>query len=400
MTNPPQAPGPTGDKPPAVRIVGASAVRVFSQPAEERLARMFRRAGAADVAPTPTPIETARVALVRGDHIYDEALAAPLLGPADFVLVTDTGRGPRAVAAAVPATAALQARALLAAERHDPAPWRALGVEPRTVDELSLAYRHALRNRVPPFILPLETMPAREIERRMFMAAYKGVTDFVTKHVWPAPALAVTRVCAAAGISPNAVTLASFLCVVAATWLFATGWFAAGLLFAWGMCFLDTVDGKLARVTLTSSKWGNVFDHGTDLVHPPFWWFAWYWGVVHAGSPGVSDATLWVSMLVVIAGYLIGRAEEGIFLWAFRIEIHVWQPLDSRFRQITARRNPNLAILSVATALGRPDWGLVAVAVWTALSLAFHAVRIVQAFAEKARSGRLSSWLSETDAPG
>ena len=41
------------------------------------------------------------------------------------------------------------------------------------------------------------------------------------------------------------------------------------------MTFLDTVDGKLARVTVTSTKLGNVFDHGIDLVHPPLWYLAW-----------------------------------------------------------------------------------------------------------------------------
>ena len=44
---------------------------------------------------------------------------------------------------------------------------------------------------------------------------------------------------------------------------------------------LDTVDGKLARCTITSSKIGEAIDHGIDLVHPPFWW--WAWGVgLHA----------------------------------------------------------------------------------------------------------------------
>ena len=32
------------------------------------------------------------------------------------------------------------------------------------------------------------------------------------------------------------------------------------------MTFLDTVDGKLARCTIASSKLGNIFDHGIDLV--------------------------------------------------------------------------------------------------------------------------------------
>jgi phosphatidylglycerophosphate synthase len=117
------------------------------------------------------------------------------------------------------------------------------------------------------------------VEKRLFQGSYKGVTDLVTKYVWPTPARIVTRWCALARMTPNQVTLIGFLLVLAAFWLFWTGQYGWGLVCAWIMTFLDTVDGKLARVTLTSSKWGNVFDHGIDLVHPPFWWWAWYVGV-------------------------------------------------------------------------------------------------------------------------
>jgi phosphatidylglycerophosphate synthase len=48
------------------------------------------------------------------------------------------------------------------------------------------------------------------------------------------------------------------------------------------MTFLDTVDGKLARVTLTSSRIGDVLDHGLDLLHPPFWYLAWGIGLATA----------------------------------------------------------------------------------------------------------------------
>jgi phosphatidylglycerophosphate synthase len=65
-----------------------------------------------------------------------------------------------------------------------------------------------------------------------------------------------------------------------ATWLFWQGHLLPGLIPAWGMTFLDTVDGKLARTTMTSSRWGNLFDHGVDLLHPPFWWLAWWHGIV------------------------------------------------------------------------------------------------------------------------
>src|SRR3546814_10469962 len=94
----------------------------------------------------------------------------------------------------------------------------------------------------------------------MFMGTYKGATDLVTKWVWPWPAFHATKLCARLGITPNQVTFASLLLVIAAFYWFWHGNWWPGLLAAWGMTFLDTVDGKLARITLKSSKLGNVFD--------------------------------------------------------------------------------------------------------------------------------------------
>src|SRR3546814_2373028 len=101
------------------------------------------------------------------------------------------------------------------------------------------------------------------------------------------------------------------------------------------MTCLGTVDGKLARVTLTSSPIGNVFDHGIDLVHPPFWWWAWIVGLAHAGFDlPASDLVLGA----IVGGYILQRIEEGIFIRCFKIQMHIWRPFDSRFRLITARR--------------------------------------------------------------
>jgi hypothetical protein len=71
----------------------------------------------------------------------------------------------------------------------------------------------------------------------------------------------------------------------------------------------------------------------------------------------------------------------------------VWKPIDSRFRLVTARRNPNMAILVVALLFGRPDIGLELVAWWTLASLIFHAVRLAQASEQAARGKPIRSWL-------
>ena len=238
----------------------------------------------------------------------------------------------------------------------------------------------ALRKRERPFVERLVPANLRSIERASYFGAYKGVTDVLTKYLWPEWAFVLTRWSAVLGITPNGVTAAGTLLCVAATLLFWHGWFWTGL--AAGLVFmvLDTVDGKLARCTITSSALGNAWDHGIDLVHPPFWWWAWAVGCTAYGTP-LSDRTFWWVMAVMLAGYVLQRVIEGAFIKLFDMHIHVWQRFDSWFRLWTARRNPNMILLFAALLVGRPDWGIVAVAVWTAISLVVHLVRLVQAMA-------------------
>lgn len=341
----------------------------------ERLRRTFQRAGVPVLETAPT---SGGVVLALGGWVYDEALLATLAKRPGAVLITDAGE---AVAAHVPAERV--ADAVLALGR---------GADPGGLTRLSLAglaYNEALRKREPPVLERLSADNVRAVEARTFAGAYKGVTDLVTKYWWPVPARIVTGWCAVSGLRPNHVTFAGFLLVIAAFWLFWEGHFGWGLVCGWIMTFLDTVDGKLARVTLTSSKIGNIFDHGVDLIHPPFWWFAWYVGCQQIGHPVPYPE---LSMAIILGGYVVQRAIEGIFMRLYGFHVHSWRPFDSFFRLITARRNPNLLILTPAALVLRPEIGLFLVAVWTALSLAVHAAQLIQAMAMG--RGRMVSWLS------
>jgi phosphatidylglycerophosphate synthase len=335
--------------------------------ADERLRRTFVRAGLQPVASADAVPAASSVVLVRPGWVFDEGIVAAL-GRQIGVVLRD-GQG-EALAAHV-----------LAAQAGETAAALAGGQSPAGLAELdvaALAFNNALRKREAPVVERLEPGNVRAVEGRLFKASYKGVTDIVTKYAWPWPAQHVTRWCALAGITPNQVTLASLVLVIVAFILFWYGAFAWGLVAAYAMTFLDTVDGKLARVTLTSSKIGNVFDHGIDLIHPPFWWWAWFVGLAAAGfDTPFGEAAL----IVIVAGYVLQRVEEGIFMRLFGMHMHAWRPFDSAFRLITARRNPNLVLLTVAVVVGRPDLGFLAVAVWTALCLVVHFVQIVQAIA-------------------
>ena len=370
------ASGPTGTE-------GATR-RFWGMTAHQRLDRAVARSfGAA--APDGTVVSAV---LLRDDFIFDEMLFSALMRTPGVVLMD----GAEPVAVHLPDETQIDAveAAMVAGDAT------AITGDLRRVDSAGLAssYNKTLRRRSPPYLMRVDSMPAVAIERRMFDGAYKGVTDFVTKRVWPWPAFHVTRFCARTGISPNMVTAVSLVLVLLAMLFFWQGHFALGLVCAWGMCFLDTVDGKLARVTLRSTPFGNVFDHGIDLIHPPFWYWAWYHGLRVSGLDGATGAT-WLALMVILVGYVGGRLQEGLFTWLHGIEIHIWRPLDSWFREITARRNPNLFILTVAIILGAPREGFLAVAAWTIISFVFHTIRILQASFAKAMGRAPASWLSE-----
>lgn len=267
------------------------------------------------------------------------------------------------------------------------------GMTTRAFEDANALTNDELRKRDRPFAGRMTRETVRAMERASYYSAYKGVTDILTKYLWPEWALALTRVASRIGMPPNAVTsIGAAFCVLALV-LFYQGHYWSGM--AAGLVFmvLDTVDGKLARCTITSSKFGQLFDHGIDLIHPPFWYLAWAFGLASYGRP-LADETILFVMVVIFAGYIVQRLIEGAFIARFGMHIHVWRPFDSRFRLITARRNPNMVILFLALLLQRPDVGLIAVAVWTVLSLLVHLLQLIQAISRNANGQPIESWLS------
>lgn len=363
-------------------VVGQAESRIWGMTSAERLQRIFRRVG---LAPCDRASQGEGGVLVAdAGWVFDESLIKALAGRPDVILVDDDG-----TPAAVHGQGAAMQAALTRLAAGDGLAVAAPDYPRLTAMEVGSAYNSELRKREPPILRRLTPGDVVEVEKRLFQGSYKGVTDLVTKYVWPTPARIVTRWCALAGITPNQVTFASFLLVLLAFGLFWTGQFGWGLAAAWAMTFLDTVDGKLARVTLTSSKIGNVFDHGIDLVHPPFWWWAWLVGVQAGPHPLEREALI---LAVIVGGYVVQRLTEGVFLALFKVEMHAWRPFDSFFRLITARRNPNLILLTGACLAGRPDIGLLLVAAWTALSLLVHVAQVLQGLATP--RGQVTSWLA------
>ncbi|MEM0985266.1 MAG: CDP-alcohol phosphatidyltransferase family protein [Pseudomonadota bacterium] len=361
---------------PRVRLVGELPLKLWGLSLEEWQTRAWKKLGAGSV-------EAGGEVCVGTDWVLSPGLATNILKtPGAALIVTDQDLGHQRLAVIHAEPGRADAMADLV-NTIDP-DWdglRDMGLQPGHVADFAGDYNAALRKREAPYALSLFSHTPAAIERRLFKGSYKGVTDLVTKYVWPEPALHVTRVCASLRLTPNMVTTASLVLVCLAFYFFWIGAWWAAIVSGWAMTFLDTVDGKLARTTMTFSAWGNVYDHGIDLIHPPFWYWAIYIGLLATGQ---EHPWLLPSLGIILAGYVIGRMTEGIFMRAFGFHIHVWRPLDAFMREITARRNPNLLIFTIFTVFGAPLWGVIAIAAWTLICVPLHIVRLIQAFATQA----------------
>ena len=371
---------------PKLRLVGSVSAALFSLPMEEWQKRAW---GKQNVSDQNTGSSTL---IVGSEWVLSPSLASALARSPGAALLVARDDTHEAVVAGLHARSGDDVAALadvVASHAPDIDALKSLGYVVGGPEDHAGSYNEALRKKEVPYALSTVTTSPRDIEKRLFAGSYKGATDLVTKYVWPVPALFVTRLCAAARLTPNMVTTASLLFMFLALWFFWEAWWVAGFACGWLMTFLDTVDGKLARTTMTYSKWGNVYDHGIDLIHPPFWYVAWYFGVLSV----VSEPPTWLfpALIVILAGYLAGRLLEGLFILRNGFEGHVWKPIDSFVREIIARRNPNMLIFMAFTLAGRPDLGLGAVAIWTLLSTAFQAIRLLQSLS--VAKADMSSWL-------
>ena len=335
----------------------------------------------------------ADVVLLRGDYLYDVRVLTGLIAAADTLLQVDgEGGSPVAVAAHTTAAAAAHVLEHISGNRQELPVTLAIETPDTLVPQTNIRLKKAHAA----FVLPMTASNSRALERHLFETAYKGITDLVTKWVWPTPARWVTRLCVRLGLLPNHVTALSWVLAILAGVLFYQGEFVAGLLSGWLMTFLDTVDGKLARVTVTSSPLGNYFDHILDLLHPPFWYLAWGLGLA-AYAPVFLKVDVNTTIVLIFVGYIAGRVVEGLFSGIAKFGVYSWRPVDSFNRLITARRNPCLILLSVSLLTGRPDLGLEAVALWTLASSLFLVVRLAMGIFTRLTSGPLQSWLTEID---
>lgn len=245
---------------------------------------------------------------------------------------------------------------------------------PRLTQDAFPGFIRNLRRTLPFYLFKVTNGAERKaVERFLFWSNYKGSTDFFTKYVYPPLVWLSVRPLARLRVHPNWVTAVSILLTLAVVPLAATGHFLAGFLCAYGMSVLDSVDGKLARLTFTDSRLGNFLDHGLDMVHPPIWYVAWAYGI-GLGTEGWGSP-LGYATIAILVFYVLDRLILKIYPRFFQRGFHTHSKMDATVRSFIARRNINLPLflLGIVFGLGREAFFLISA--WQIATAAYHGVR-------------------------
>lgn len=315
------------------------------------------------------------VLFLEGDAVVDDRVLDHLLAAGPGCLVRGEGAG----AAHLPSAALLAQPA--GGGPWDPDP----GAPLRVVEAGDLGpYVPELRLTMAPFLIRLaDPRQLGPIDRLMFHRTFKGVIDVVARYGYYHLVRFLTRGLSRTTVPPNLLTLLSVLGVWAAVPCFAAGRLGAGILCAWAGVLLDSVDGKLARLTVNRSEAMGALEHAAAIPGLGLWFAALGWHLTEGQllTPSPAATACWT----LVAAFLLDKLFTGGFKALFGYELFDARPFDAVFHLVAARRNVHLLILTIGAGLGAAAAAFQVMAWAMAATLVVHALRFAWIAATGAR---------------
>ena len=239
------------------------------------------------------------------------------------------------------------------------------------------SYILKLRRKQEPFILYIENKDdIKNAEDLSFKRSYKGVTDFVTQYIYPPIIKKLVKITSPTNVTPNQLTYISMILSFGSIPLFYYGYFTAAIICGIVMSILDSLDGKLARLTYRTSDSGDKLDHYSDVIYLSFWYICIGLFLADAFPERAYEIHTW--NIIINFCYLADRITTGLFKRVYGLELHDFNPVDRFFRRIQMRRNITLVILLTGYAV---QGGFVTAflfnTAWMVISFCFHLLRFI-----------------------
>jgi len=221
------------------------------------------------------------------------------------------------------------------------------------------------RRRAAPFIwaTPGDLESARHATDIVVESAQKGCLDWPARLLHPPIEDALVRLLAPTPVTPNMVTLFAFLLGIGAGVAFWFGWLWTGLVLVLIIGPLDGVDGKLARTTLTYSRFGDL-EHVLDKICE----YGWFLCIGSYLSRTVDHAWPWGAAALLIL-FALAESLQGEFFRRFTgKQLDDFGIFERRFRFIAGRRNTFFWTLLPFGVAGAWGSGFIVMAIYSALT--------------------------------
>ena len=228
---------------------------------------------------------------------------------------------------------------------------------------------------VPFLIRVMEESQLRQVDRLLFHRTFKGVIDAIARYGYYHFVRWTTRWLSCTTMSPNLLTVFSILGIWAAIPCFATGQIGWGVLSAWLGVILDSVDGKLARLTVNLSDTMGAIEHASAMPGLGLWFVGLGWHL--SGGELLSGSAISISFCILLGTFLADKVLTEAFKKRFGSELFDFRPVDAAFHLFAARRNVHLLLLTLGAAVGAVADAYQWMAAGMVASFLFHAVRFV-----------------------
>jgi phosphatidylglycerophosphate synthase len=311
------------------------------------------------------------VVLLEGDGLYDERIVKALCQSTAALCISN------AQAVHPPLAACVDPHSVGTYSVNDWQHWVQTAVDKGLIETRSVhhmdSYLPSLRRDVIPQLQRVSTPEAiRDIENAMYHDTFKGVMELVGAYGYRLPVRGLTRFFARTSVTPNMLTALSVVCKFAAIPFFALGWLWTGLLLAWGFVILDSVDGKLARMTVRYSRRAGRIDKGTTLPAYLGWYLALGW---HVSGGNVFTPPGWAG-IALAAFALFDKLSMMYFVRTFGRSLLDYEPVDRQIHLFNARKNL-LVVLMIGLLLEQTLPAFYLITFWMGLTFLAHLLRVL-----------------------
>ena len=253
----------------------------------------------------------------------------------------------------------------------------AKAVENRDVEIFDITqitpYIPSMRKETKPFWIDIDTKENLiEAERILIENACKGRNDLLATYVnKPIENFIVSRF-ANTQITPNQVTILTNIIAYTSTFLFIKGDLLFASLLTFVVSFMDGVDGKLARVRMSSSNIGEM-ETAFDYLFEHSWYIAL---AIYLSNAFGAMPVLLSTFILLFDGFSYYSAR--VFGKAIKSrELEDYGRIEQLFRKFDGRKNSYIIFILIGVLLNAPFWSLVAISVWSSVSAIFYSLRTI-----------------------